>query len=281
MCYPFQIVYWFIGAILSIWLNGIVSCSLVAVLTIQYIVCAIGLECIGDYLAPLNTIKEWLESYTKGYTSGPIATPIEGIQMDKETQTVDFGEFDFSETVDRSQHVERQSDESSTEDVQSSNSEEHQIQLNDDSVGVLQPPINGTWETMDEAKDSEDMAPIVDGLAGADRVHHVMSSTEHMVALARSDFHDNQEIRGLEDRVQRLEGLLSESDEEHKRKDSELEQIQIYSQYLKHSLLQYCDGKIAVKQMLQIAAVGLDFSEEEKKKANSSKLVIEETSTWW
>ena len=205
MCNPFQIVYWFIGALLSKWLNGIVSCSLVAVLAIQYVVCAIGLECIGDYLAPLNALKEWLENYTTEYTSGAIATPIEGIQTDKGTQTVDFEEVDFSETVDQSQHVERQSDESSTEDVQSSDSEEHQIQLNSDSVGALHPPLSVTWEAMDEAKDSEDMAPIVGGLAGTDRLHHVVSSTEHMVALARSDFHDNEEIRGLEG--QQIRGL--------------------------------------------------------------------------
>merc|ERR1711951_6875 len=97
------------------------------------------------------------------------------------------------------------------------------------------------------------------------------------------------------ERLRRLQELLNKSEEEHKRKDMELEQIRVRyaqmeqakdvkrsvdnSQYLKNALLQYFDGRIAIEQLLQIAAVGLSFNEEEKKKARSSKLMTEQTAS--
>merc|ERR1712130_184021 len=152
---------------------------------------------------------------------------------------------------------------------------------------------NVTKQVMDEVKSRED----------SDNMD-AMISAQNIAVLAQMQAQRDHKLREFQERLRRLQELLNKSEEEHKRKDSELEQIRVRyaqieqakdvkrsvdnSRYLKNALLQYFDGRIAIEQLLQIAAVGLSFNEEEKKKARSSKLMTEQTASmggvfgsWW
>ena len=212
------------------------------------------------------------------------------IRFDKETQT-HFEPLYVPETV----HYDHpQSRRMSTE--------EHPIQSTDDLVAALQPPVSaslGIQQNVDEVKDSEDVQQMG---AGTDSMDHMISA-QNIAALAQMQAQRDHKLREVQERLRRLQELLSKSEEEHKRKDSELEQIRVKyaqiarakdvkrtvdnSEYLKNALLQYFDGRIAIEQLLQIATVGLSFNEEEQKKARGSKLLTEQTSSggvfgsWW
>merc|ERR550525_759331 len=143
---------------------------------------------------------------------------------------------------------------------------------------------NVTKQVMDEVKSRED----TDNM-------DAMISAQNIAVLAQMQAQRDHKLREFQERLRRLQELLNKSEEEHKRKDSELEQIRVRyaqieqakdvkrtvdnSQYLKNALLQYFDGRIAIEQLLQIATVGLNFNEEEQKKARGSKLMTEQTAS--
>ena len=109
-------------------------------------------------------------------------------------------------------------------------------------------------------------------------------------------YHQKQKIKAFEERLKRLKELLAESEEQHKRKNVQLESLKAssnfgienvemslnHSEYLKNALLQYFDGKISVHQLLSVVTVGLRLSDNEQKKAKNSKLLLEQaTKSWW
>ena len=182
--------------------------------------------------------------------------------------------------------------------------EEQPIQSTDDLVAALRPPVSaaldGQVRAVDETKDSDSVSPLVGGSDNLDQ----MISAQNIAVLAQMQAQRDHKLREFQDRLRRLQELLNKSEDEHKRKDSELERIQARyaqiaqaqdvkrsvdnSEYLKNALLQYFDGRIAIEQLLQIAAVGLSFNEEEKRKARDGKRMTEQTSamggvfgSWW
>jgi len=113
-------------------------------------------------------------------------------------------------------------------------------------------------------------------------------------------YHQKQKIKAFEERLKRLQELLAESEEQHKRKNLKMEQLKAssfkmekgakdeakddwnHTEYLKNAILQYFDGKISINQLLSVVTVGLSLNEDEKKKAKNSKLISEQTTTsWW
>jgi len=126
-----------------------------------------------------------------------------------------------------------------------------------------------------------------------------------IAVLARLQTAREGKVREFQSRLRRLQELLRKSEEEHKRKDSELGFVRSQlaqiegakdvqktadnSAYLKNALLQYFDARIDIKQLADIAAVGLRFSAEEQSKAQSAKLLNEEDNagiggyvkSWW
>mmetsp|Transcript_20485 Transcript_20485/g.32783 ORF Transcript_20485/g.32783 Transcript_20485/m.32783 type:complete len:181 (+) Transcript_20485:1-543(+) len=159
----------------------------------------------------------------------------------------------------------------------------------DDLVAALQPPLNAAVSNRDFV-DEEKHVPVAtaSGEHDHDNIDHIMS-TSHIAALAKIQTQRDQKVREFQERLRRLQELLNKSEQEHKRKDSELHylrdrfaQIQQAqdvkrsadnTEYLKNALLQYFDGTISVNQLVSVAAVGLHFSDEEQKKAQNSKLM--------
>jgi len=93
-----------------------------------------------------------------------------------------------------------------------------------------------------------------------------------------------------------LAELLAESEEQHKRKNMQMEELKVakfatkneessswnHSEYLKNALLQYFDGKIDLNNLISVVSVGLNLDEEEREKAKQGKLVTEQTAkSWW
>ena len=179
------------------------------------------------------------------------------------------------------------------------------ITSTDDLVAALQPPLNATVinkPTVDENKDNQQGTSNGGGRSNKDNIDQVMSSA-NIAAMARMQVQRDAKVREFQDRLRRLQELLNKSEEEHKRKDSELEyfrgkfaQIEQAqdvkktadnSEYLKNALLQYFDGNIDSNVLVKIVAKGLNFSEEETKKAQGGKLLNNDAGiggyvkSWW
>merc|ERR1739844_175789 len=99
-------------------------------------------------------------------------------------------------------------------------------------------------------------------------------------------YHQKQKIKMFEQRLSRLQELLAESENQHKRKNIHMEEMKMsamksdsktsknaepwnHSEYLKNPLMQYFDAKITIHQLLAVVSVGLSLDEEEQEKAKN------------